>query len=279
MKITVVVENSVPISSPSPFLAEHGFSVLIEVDSTKILMDAGQSDVVVHNLSLLGVHPNELDMIVLSHGHYDHTGGLACILKNRNKPVPVHAHQDIFQNRYSVNGGQRRFIGVPNTKEELASLGAQWNLTTEPQEIVPGLMFSGQIPRQTDYEIGDKKLVVSDKLGCNCQDSIFDDTSLYYCHRDGLVVIGGCAHSGLVNTVENGLKLTGKSQLIGWIGGTHLGPASRQQQGETLSRIEKYAPRFISASHCTGFTMMAELQRRFGERFIPGFVSQVIHIN
>lgn len=279
MKITVVVDNSVPISTPSPFLGEHGCSLLIEIDSTKILLDVGQSETVVHNLSLLGIHPNELDAIVLSHGHYDHTGGLAFILRHRNRPVPVYAHPDIFQNRYSVSQGQRRYIGIPNTKEELTTLGAQWNLSAGPLEIVSGLMFSGQIPRQTDYETGDDKLVVCADLGCDCQDAIKDDTSLYYVCQDGLVVIGGCAHSGLVNTVENGFKLTGKTKLSGWIGGTHLGPASKQQQDNTLCQMEQYDPRFVAASHCTGFAMMAELQRRFGKRFISGFVSQVIQID
>lgn len=279
MKLTVIVDNSVPISTPHPFLGEHGFSLLIETDSAKILLDAGQSDAVVHNLSLLGIHPDQLDAIVFSHGHYDHTGGLAFLLKHRSKPVPVYGHPDIFQSRYSLSGGRRRYIGIPYSQEELTALGAEWHLAADPIEIVSGLMFSGQIPRRTDYETGDDKLVLCSTAGCDCQDPINDDTSLYYSCRDGMVVIGGCTHSGLVNTVENGFKLTGKKQLIGWIGGTHLGPVSQQQQDKTLLQIEEYAPRFISASHCTGFAMMAELQRRFGERFIPGFVSQVIQID
>jgi 7,8-dihydropterin-6-yl-methyl-4-(beta-D-ribofuranosyl)aminobenzene 5'-phosphate synthase len=279
LKLTVVVDNSVPISTPSPFQGEHGFSLLIEIDSAKILLDAGQSDVVVHNLSLLGVHPNELDAIVLSHGHYDHSGGLAFILKHRKRPIPVYAHRDIFKKRHSVAGGQRQYIGIPNTKEELSALGAQWNLAVSPLEIVSGLIFSGQIPRRTDYEVGDSQLVVCDEAGCDCQDAINDDTSLYYSTQDGIAVIGGCAHSGVVNTVENGFKITGKHKLIGWVGGTHLGPAPKKQQDRTLRRIEEYAPRFIAASHCTGFAMMAELQRRFGERFIPGFVGQVIQMD
>lgn len=278
MKSTVVVDNSVPISSPSPFLGEHGFSLLIEIDSIKILLDTGQSDAVIHNLSLLGIHPDELDVILLSHGHYDHAGGLAFLLKHRKKPVPVYAHPKIFQSRYSVAGGQKRYIGIPNTKEELTELGAQWCLTAKPTEIVSGLMFSGEVPRQTDYETGDDKLVVS-QPGCACQDTVNDDTSLYYSCQDGIVVLSGCSHSGLVNTVEYGFKLTGKNRLIGWIGGTHLGPASKQQQDKTLCRLEEYCPRFVSACHCTGFAMLAELQRRVGAGFVPGFVSQVIQVD
>lgn len=279
MKITIVVDNFVPISSPSPFLGEHGFSLLIEAGSTKILLDTGQSGAVIHNLSLLGVHPNELDAVVLSHGHYDHAGGLAYILKHRNKPIPVYAHCDIFKSRYSVSGGNRRSIGIPYTKEGLTTLGALWRLSAEPLEIIPNLMFSGQVPRLTDYETGDAKLVICNDQGCYCQDTINDDTSLYFSSKDGLVVIGGCAHSGFVNTVENGFKISGKNQLIGWIGGTHLGPASHNQQVKTFTQIEQYNPRFISASHCTGFVMMAELQRQLGDKFIPGYVGQVIHVD
>ena len=279
MKITIVVDNNVPISTPSPFIGEHGLSLLIETAGTKILLDAGQSDAVVKNLSLLGIHPNQLDAIVLSHGHYDHAGGLGFILELRDKPIPVYGHPDIFQDRYSLSGGCNRYIGIPSIREKLTTLGAEWHLSAEPMEIAANLLFSGQIPRQTDYETGDKKLVIYGEGGAGCQDEVKDDTSLYYSCPDGLVVIGGCTHSGVVNTVENGFKLTGKTQLKGWIGGTHLGPVSKQQQNKTLDRIEKYAPRFLATGHCTGFAMSAELQRRLGERFIQAFVSQVIQVD
>ncbi|MPN41562.1 hypothetical protein SDC9_189115 [bioreactor metagenome] len=94
-----------------------------------------------------------------------------------------------------------------------------------------------------------------------------------------MVVIGGCAHSGFVNTVESGLKITGRNKLTGWIGGTHLGPASNQQQVKTIAQIDQYNPHFLMASHCTGFAMMAELHRQLGDRFIPSFVSQVINLD
>ncbi|VBB07720.1 metallo-beta-lactamase [Lucifera butyrica] len=279
MKLTVVVDNYVPISTPSPFLGEHGFSLLIELDTAKILLDTGQSDAVVKNLSLLGIHPNQLDAIVLSHGHYDHTGGLRYLLQHRSKPIPVYGHPDIFQNRYSVAGNRRCYIGVPDTKEDLTALGAIWHLTANPIEIAPQLIFSGEIPHVTAYETGDDKLVVSNECQCDCQDEIKDDISLYYSCPDGLVVIGGCTHSGLVNTVENGFQLAGQTQLKGWIGGTHLGPVSKDQQDKTLSKIEEYAPEFLAAGHCTGLGMMAELQRCLQERFIPAFLSQVIKVD
>ncbi len=276
MRITVVVDNTVPISAKSPFFAEHGYSLLIEHNSKKILFDAGQSQAVVHNLSLLGTSPTELDALVLSHGHYDHAGGLLHVLQHGRKRLPLYAHSDIFIPHFSVAGGIRHFIGMPYQKEQLSSLGADWQLGKSPKEIFPELWFSGQIPRLTDYEPGDEKLVTSCGDGCDCQDGIDDDIALYYVHEGELVIIGGCTHSGLVNTVRHGLEVTGAKGLRGWIGGTHLGPVSKEQQSKTLDFLAQLHPEFIVAAHCTGFEMMAELRNRFSKQFIPGFVGTVV---
>lgn len=276
MKATVIVENSVPIDSHHPFCGEHGFSLLLETAGKKILLDTGQTGIVVQNLSLLGVHPAQLDVLVLSHGHYDHAGGLPYILTNRTEEIPVYAHSGIFIPRYSTGTHSRHYVGIPYLKEDLALKGADWRLSSEPAEIAPRLWFSGQLPRITAYETGDTRLVTSTAAGCDCQDPIADDTVLYYADSKGLVVIGGCTHSGLVNAVRYGMTISGATRLRGWIGGTHLGPVSGEQQNKTLDALENFAPDFIAAGHCTGFTMMAELHKRFGERFTPALVSTVI---
>lgn len=276
MKVTIVVDNSVPISAKKPFLAEHGLSLLLETDSYKLLLDAGQSSAVVQNLSLLGVHPLQLDAIAISHGHYDHTGGIPYILRHRLKPIPIYAHSQIFGLRYSLAGGGREHIGIPFGKEESICLGADWKLVNNPHEIAPNLWFSGSMPRKTNFEKGDTKLVVCTENGCDCQDDIPDDTALYYVSDKGLVVIGGCSHSGLVNTLQRGFEITGQTRLAGWIGGTHLGPVANTQQELSLSTLAEYDPDFIAANHCTGFDMMAELKRRFGKKFIPAFVGTVL---
>lgn len=275
MKITVVVDNTVPISAKKPFLGEHGYSLLIEHDTKKILFDAGQSPAVIQNLSLLGIAPTELDALVVSHGHYDHTGGLLQVLQHANKQLPLYAHSDIFVPRFSIAGGIRQYIGIQYQKEQLTSLGVDWQLGKSPRKIFDQLWFSGQIPRVTDYEQGDVKLVTNCG-NCDCQDGIDDDVALYYLQDGKLVVIGGCTHSGLVNTVRHGLTVTGAKGLRGWIGGTHLGPVSKEQQAKTLDFLAEMEPEFIMAAHCTGFDMMAELRNRFGKRFLPGFVSAVV---
>jgi len=278
MKVTVIVDNAVPFGTRHPFLAEHGLSLLIEHAGKRVLYDTGQSSAVVSNLSLLGFRPSELDMLVVSHGHYDHTGGIFHVLQHARKKIPVYAHTKIFQARYSIAGNQRRFIGIPHEKEVLTALGAEWRLIDKPTEIIPELWMSGPIPRVTDYERGDPKLVTCATDGAECQDTIEDDTSLFYASPRGLVVIGGCTHAGLVNTVRRGLEVTGTSRLAGWIGGTHLGPLSKEQQAKTLAQLAEFGPEFVAANHCTGFTMMARLYECFGDRFIPAFVSTVIEV-
>lgn len=276
MKVTVVIDNSVPINARKPFLGEHGLSLLLETDSYKLLLDAGQSSAVVHNLGLLGVHPLQLDAIAISHGHYDHTGGIPHILRHRRKPIPIYAHSLIFGKRYSILGGGREYIGIPFEKEESISLGGNWKLTNGPVEIAPNLWFSGSMPRKTTFEKGDSQLIVCDENGCDCQDEIPDDTSLYYASDKGLVVIGGCSHSGLVNTLQRGFEITGQTRLAGWIGGTHLGPVSTNQQEISLATLQQYSPDFVAANHCTGFDMMAKLRSLFGKKFIPAFIGTVI---
>jgi 7,8-dihydropterin-6-yl-methyl-4-(beta-D-ribofuranosyl)aminobenzene 5'-phosphate synthase len=278
MKITVVIDNAVPVMTRQPFLAEHGLSLLIEHAGKKILFDTGQSSAVVSNLALLNVLPSELDMLALSHGHHDHTGGIFHVLQRVRKQIPVYADKKVFQARYSVAGSQRRFIGLPYKQEVLTSLGAEWRFVDQPTEIIPGLWMSGRIPRNTDFEKGDSKLVTCAPDGSDCQDNFEDDTSLFYAGPRGLVVIGGCTHAGLVNTVQCGFEVTGASRLAGWIGGTHLGPVSKEQQEKTLTQLRRFDPEFVAANHCTGFTMMAALSNCFGNRFIPAFVSTVIDV-
>ncbi len=277
MKVTVAIDNCVPINAASPFLGEHGLSMLLETGDSRLLIDTGQSAAVIHNLGLLGVAPASLDLIVISHGHHDHTGGLFHVLGQAKKRMPVYLHEAAFKPRFSVSHGERRFAGIPYRKDQLSSLGADWRLVREPLELLPGLWLSGSVPRTTAYETGDVRLVAPDaNSGCDCQDEIDDDMALFYRSEKGLVVISGCTHSGLVNMVRHGLAVTGAGRLHGWIGGTHLGPVADSQQAATITQLQAFQPDFVAANHCTGFRMMARLQEAFGERFIPAFVGAVI---
>lgn len=275
MKITIAMDNTVPISAKYPFLGEHGSALLLEADDKKILIDAGQSSAVVANLGLLGTPPSQLDLVIVSHGHYDHTGGLYPLLQHAKKQLPVYAHPGIFTPRYSTAGGIRQYIGVPHTQAQLSSLGASWILDDKPAQLTEHLWISGSVPRVTGYEQGDDRLVTCE-CDCDCQDKIQDDMSVFYVRGEDMVVIGGCTHAGLVNTVVHGFAVTGAKRLAGWIGGTHLGPVTPEQQNRTLEQLAAWNPDFVAPTHCTGFPMMSNLFQRFGARYISAFVGEVI---
>jgi 7,8-dihydropterin-6-yl-methyl-4-(beta-D-ribofuranosyl)aminobenzene 5'-phosphate synthase len=271
MKITIVMENSVPPRQRHPFRAEHGLAMLLEVDGQRILFDTGQSGEVVRNLSLLSIHPKDLDAIVLSHGHYDHTGGLAAVLTHAAKKMPVYGHSAIFNARYSSSKDEVHAIGLPFSREYLESLGAVFHLSDQPQNITEYLTTSGTIPRLTDFEHVSADLVVKSVDGFT-PDPLPDDLSLFYHVAGNLVVLLGCAHAGMVNIIRYGMQQTGASRLIGVIGGTHLGPADNRQIAESLASLADYQPEWIMANHCTGFPVMAELAQRFGLRFRPAAI-------
>jgi 7,8-dihydropterin-6-yl-methyl-4-(beta-D-ribofuranosyl)aminobenzene 5'-phosphate synthase len=275
MKITVAMDNSVRFGGPLPLTGEHGASFLIEIDGKTILYDTGQTGAVAENLAMLGTHPSRLDMVVISHGHSDHAGGLVRILQQARPDVGVVLHSKAFIERYSVTGNVRRAAGIPYPETYLRAIGGRWDLREKPFQLTPNLWFSGTVPRVTDYEKVDSRLVVGSDHG-DVQDPIEDDVSLYCRGERGLIVIGGCAHSGLVNTVKHGFAVTGLDRLQGWIGGTHLAPAPKHQQDKTLAQLEAWAPEFVAANHCTGFAMMARLKDTFGDRFIPAFVGETI---
>jgi 7,8-dihydropterin-6-yl-methyl-4-(beta-D-ribofuranosyl)aminobenzene 5'-phosphate synthase len=271
VKITVAMENSVPPRERRPFRAEHGLAMLIECEGQRILFDTGQSGEVVRNLSLLSVHPSQLDAVVLSHGHSDHAGGLAAVLTHAGKSLPIYAHPAIFSERYSSRDGVAHSAGLPFSREHLESLGAVFYLSQQPQNITRALTTSGTIPRLTEFEHVSTDLVIPSENGVT-PDPLSDDLSLFYYEAGNLVVILGCAHAGMVNIIRYGMQQTGASRLIGMIGGTHLGPADSRQIAESLSSLEGYHPEWVMANHCTGFSIMAELAQRFGSRFKPAAI-------
>lgn len=265
MKVTVLVENTVGV--PLGLLSEWGLSMLLDFGDERILFDTGEQGSVIPNAQALGLDLKQVDRVVLSHGHYDHTGGLLKLLQHRGK-VPVYAHPDLFAGHYGrgFNGQGEQFLGVPFRLERLESAGAQFHWHSEPVELRPGLWLSGEIPRHTAYErIDDRLIAVRD--GEAAQDNIIDDFSLFYLTDTGLVVVLGCAHSGLVNIVEHAKRLTGEKRVRAIIGGTHLGPANPEQQEKTIDYLRALDLACLAPNHCTGLGMLTRLAAEFPRQF------------
>ena len=275
-RVTVVVDNCIPLGNDAPLLGELGLALLVETAGKRFLLDTGQSSAVTHNLQLLGASPEQLDAIILSHGHFDHAGGIRHVLQNAHRRIPIYLHEEAFAARHSVSHGAECFIGIPYRREQIEGWGGDLRFIHDPLQLLPDLWLSGSVPRRTSFETGDTHLTTTGPDGNMIQDAVDDDMALFVRLGDDLIVISGCTHSGLVNMVRHGLAVTGAQRLRGWIGGTHLGPASADQQRQTFDELAKLAPEFIATSHCTGFAMMACLQERFGARFTPAFVGTTI---
>ena len=262
VKITTLSENS----ATGNFLAEWGLSMLIEADGLKVLFDTGTSSSAVHNAQLMGVDLSAVDRIVLSHGHYDHTGGLFNVLKIAGQKEII-AHPDVWGRKYGrMPPGPERYIGIPFIREALEVMGASFNLTAEPVKLSANIMTTGEIPMTTDYEAVETYLTVKEN-GESKQDTLADDLSLIIDTEFGLVVILGCAHRGIVNTLKHVQKITGKELIYAAIGGTHLVHASKERLEKTAAALKEMGVQYLGVSHCTGFKSSAYLAREFGDRF------------
>lgn len=264
LNITTLSENTGSIDS---FLAEWGISVLAETDEANILLDTGQSISASHNADILGIDLSKIDRIVLSHGHYDHTGGLRQILRKMRKRVEIIAHPDIWGAKYVRRQGQRdKYIGIPFQRQELESLGADFNLTTKPVRITDNITTTGEVPMVTDFEKIEPVFFVREDSGWQ-EDKLLDDQALIINTKPGLVVILGCAHHGIINTIYHAQQLTGVKPIYMVLGGCHLIGASQEQIRSTIAALRELDVQRLGVSHCTGLPAAAIMAQEFGDRF------------
>jgi len=275
VRLTVLCENSV--GRPNGTIGEHGFSCLVETASGILLFDAGTGAGILHNARVLGRNLDSVQTVVLSHGHYDHTGGLVDVL-SRTGPVDVIAHPGIFAERYWVGEHEKRAIGIPFARSRLESLGARFHLRRQYGEVVPGVHFTGEIPRVTPFETGDPHLMAAGSDGGLVPDSFPDDASLVLETGRGLVLLVGCAHAGLVNILQMVREQTGCTHLYAVLGGTHLAPASDEQFAGTVRALRAFGVERVGVSHCTGLPRAAQLHAEFGGRFFFASVGSTLEL-
>lgn len=273
-RITVLCENSV--GKISGTLGEHGFSALVESrDGQSILFDTGQGATLMHNATRMNKDLSHLNKVVISHGHYDHTGGLLPLLKDTG-PKQVYGHPQIFSYRYRLKDtGEAIDIGIPYSQLDLEAAGATFDLAPEFRQIVPGIYLTGEVPRLTSFEKGDRGIFTGSNKAV---DTAPDDQSMVLETEKGLVVIMGCCHSGIINTLDHIQRCLGRCDFYAIIGGTHLGFCSQNQLDETISRLTGKGVSKLAVSHCTGFIASARLFKIMPKEFQLAMVGYTMEV-
>lgn len=275
IKITVLCENSV--AGPAALTGEHGWAVGVTTPSRSILFDTGQGLGIVNNCEQLDFTLSKVDKIVLSHGHYDHCSGLPQVLQQTGE-IDVHVHAQGFGRRCHRYKGHIREIGIRWQQSELESLGAQFCFNTNFCSIAKGIYLSGEVPRASSFEMADPRLVRENDTGELLQDPLTDDQTLIIDSKQGLILILGCAHAGLINILSHVQQQLPDRPIHTVIGGTHLGFASDEQFNETVAALHAFDIQCLAASHCTGLDRGAQLAQIFGSRFRFAPVGTLIHL-
>ncbi len=267
LRITTLSENT---ANSGNFLAEWGLSILLETEEVNILLDTGKSISVSNNADILGIDLGKIDKIVLSHGHPDHTGGLRQVLRKMRKEVEIIAHPDIWAAKYVRRQGQKdRYSGIPFERRELESLGANFNLTIKPVKITDNIMTTGEVPMVTDFEevdSGGPVRFIKEDAGWQ-PDKLLDDQALIINTELGLVVILGCAHRGIINTLYHAQQLTGVKTVHAVLGGCHLIGASEERTWLTIAALRELDVQRLGLCHCTGLPAASLMAQEFGDKF------------
>ena len=261
-RVTILVENT---AKRARLLAEHGLAYWIEYGGHRILFDTGQGYVLRHNAAELNIDLASVEALVLSHGHYDHTGGIAEVL-SRAKEVDVYAHPAAFRPKFMQRSdGSIRSIGIPEAASQaLHGPAVTVHHVSQPTIVFPGLVATGSIPRVTEFEVPNPRFFLDD--ACRTQDLLEDDQAVYFTTQQGLVVLLGCAHSGAINTFRYITQLVPDQPIHALIGGMHMVDASEERIRETLRELKNWTIQLIAPAHCTGMNATLAVWQAFSNR-------------
>ena len=293
--VDVLLESSGVVTRPTmdkdgviltdTLLAEHGLSLLLNVskdeEGASLLFDTGHSQLgVLHNFLLLGLDPDGIDAIVLSHFHMDHTGSLYPLLENISRPIPVIVHPDAFDipRTLQQKDGSIRQFPVTLSREVLESHGVPIIESMGPLLFADGMiLITGEVERTTSFEKGLPNAYM-EKGGHTVKDPVLCDQALVMNLKgQGLVVISGCSHAGIVNTIRYAMKTTGVHRLYALLGGFHLGgPPFEPIIEDTIEAVKELDPQVVVPMHCTGQKAIQKFKEAFPHAFVLNSVGSKV---
>jgi 7,8-dihydropterin-6-yl-methyl-4-(beta-D-ribofuranosyl)aminobenzene 5'-phosphate synthase len=276
--INILAEDTIPFDTP--FMGRFGLSILLELKTETfekhILYDTNSAAApILMNLKILGKSLDRVNTIFLSHCHYDHTDGLTGVLEAIGRPVPVVAHPEIFRPCFGIKPDGIRHIGiVGQSRAALEQKGAVFTLTRKPLNLMTGVTTSGEIERVTSFEVLEDVYTMVD--GAVVQDHEKDDAAVILNFQEGLVIITGCCHAGIVNTMKLARKITGADKIYAVIGGLHLIDASEEKIDKSIEALREVE--WVFAGHCTGFDGLRGIANVMGDRFGQIQSGTIIHL-
>jgi len=262
---SVLLENT---TNCGGLASEHGLSLWIEADGTRILFDAGQSGAFLANAAAMRIDISRADALVLSHGHYDHTGGLAH-LPRETWPLHAYLHPAAMMPRYHRHDPPpHKSIGMPAASATvIKQMDERIIWTCTATQITEDIGVTGYFPRAAQFEQAEPSFFVD--AACTRHDSIRDDQALWLKTKNGVVVVMGCAHAGVANTLDHICRLLLVDHIYAVIGGLHLGAASDDRIARTADALNKRGVALVAAGHCTGSEAVTTLSRKCTAKVTP----------
>jgi 7,8-dihydropterin-6-yl-methyl-4-(beta-D-ribofuranosyl)aminobenzene 5'-phosphate synthase len=260
IRITVLVENSV---HQRDLQAEHGLSFHLQAGGHSMLFDTGQTGLLLRNAEVLRIPLDRIEAVALSHGHYDHTGGLPAVMRKTGCRARLFLHPAALLPKFTGNAdGTSRPVGMnAAVVQAVRDAAADVVRTIKPTEVLDGIFVTGAIPRQNAYEDTGGRFFLDE--ACTQPDPLMDDQALFFDTPDGLVVVMGCGHAGVVNTLEYIRRITHSRPVHTVLGGMHLLTASPERIAKTVETFRRLDIKQIAPAHCTGMPAVAQLWTSF----------------